>query len=369
MQIYLQTIPSDEKLPESFFIAFNEICKEDTTDFQCTSIFTTSKDKSLQIESTKNIASKDLCNAGKRITAVCKLPNSNEFYALIAKRQKEPKLDETRIQKYKIIKSKDETSFDIKFIEQIGVLFKDQGVNSEGIAVIESENDNEEYKGFLIVNDVFCKPKKNSNLYFINNKMESKILLSLDDDGVAELNDICPINNCFGKTGYLILPQSLNLGCYDDNKISWAKFEKWMKSNDGDASMFFVDKEKLLKVISSNDDEKEKESENIMERIPIYLENVNSKESVFKQYGDKSQGFIIEGFEALAVNEKNEMLLILEASKEKDTYDFILTAKFVKNKETNDKLALSIDPCKFVKVENNGGGSNYAQEALLFCKL
>ena len=293
---------------------------------------------------------------------------------MIAKREKEPKLDETRIQKYKIIKSEDETSFDIKYIEQIGVLFKDQGVNSEGIAIIGSDDDNEEYKGFLIVNDVFCKPEKNSSLYFANNKMESKILSSLNDGGIAELNDICPINNCFGKTGYLILPQSLNLGYYDDDKkICWSKFEKWMTSNDGDASLFFVDKEKVLKAIETNDDDKKekekKENEDFMERIPVYLENVNSEESVFQKYGDKSKGYIIEGFEALAVNENNEMLLILESSKDKDTYNYILTGKFVKNKETNDKLSLCIDPCKFVKIENNGGGENYAQEALLFCKL
>ena len=365
-------------LPQSFFIAFNEICKEDSTDFQCTSIFTKSTDDDyLTIESTKNMSHKALCNVGKRMTAVCKLANSNEFYALIHKREKEPKLDETRIHKYKLIKSKDGTSFDIKYIEQIGVLFKDQGINSEGLAIIESEDDNEEYKGFLIVNDVYCKPAKNSNLYFINNKMESKILLSLNDDGAAELNDICPINNCFGKTGYLILPQSLNLGYYDGEKenVNWSKFEKWMISNDGDASLFFVDKQQILAAITSgdkkSDDTKENEdvstSQIVLEKIPVYLDYVTSKESIFQKCCDKSDGYVAEGFEALAVNENNQILMILEYSKDKDTFNFILPAKFVINKEKNDQLEIHIDPCKIVKIENNGGGSNYAQESLLFC--
>lgn len=105
---------------------------------------------SFGIDSTKNFVSKALYNAGKRITATCKLQtNPDEFYALVHKRDTDKNLDESRIQKYKLIKSEKGDEFEIKFIKQIGAVFKDQGVNAEGLAVIESEDDNDEYKVFL----------------------------------------------------------------------------------------------------------------------------------------------------------------------------------------------------------------------------
>ena len=282
--------------------------------------------------------------------------------------------DETRILKYKLTKTDDQKSVDIKYIEQIGTVFKGGGVNSEGIEVIESEDENEEFKGFLITNDVFCKPTFNSNLYFINNKMESKILLSLNDDGIAELNDICKFNG-FGKNGYLILPQSLNLGYLDgDKKRQWDKFNKWSVTNDGDASLYFVNKEDILKGIKGGDkndeDEKDDKGSIEMEKITVVLENVESEENLFKKFPDgKEEGYQAEGFEAICLNENNDALFSLEYSKKEDTFNFLLTGKFVKNEEKEDRLEIRIDPCKYVKIENNGAGSNYSQESLLFVKF
>eukprot|EP01083_Nonionella_stella_P258956 884484_1 len=85
---------SVEKLPESFFISFTEVCTEDTT-FQYTLITTKSAKDSFCIDSTQNLVSKDLYNAGNRISATCKLSlDSDEFYALVPKRDTVKKTDE-----------------------------------------------------------------------------------------------------------------------------------------------------------------------------------------------------------------------------------------------------------------------------------
>ena len=259
----------------------------------------TTKDdnNSFAIDQTKNLVFADLYNAGKRITGTSKLCKNNEFYAVVHKRNPTENLDETQIQKYQLIKDNNNDNkcgFNVKFLELSGTIFKDGGVNSEGIAIIETD-DNQQI-GFLIVNDLFCKPKPNSNIYFIDIKCnKSSIIYTLNDDGLAELNDICEYKDkSFNKDGYIILPQALMLNTMNENnnKPNWEPFEKWVVSNDGDASLLFINRQNLLQVVTDNDDKKKNHDDNkndiVIENIAVYLcDNHKSVESIFNKYTKK----------------------------------------------------------------------------------
>eukprot|EP01084_Bolivina_argentea_P255999 430840_1 len=237
---------------ESFHIAFNECCLP-KSQFQCTMVTTKKLVHTKGIElSSKNYKFSDLSNANERIADATKLSKNGEFYLLIREYDRDKGLDEHQIQKYKIFRNKTGSNkIEIKFIENVcNDLLKGESVNGEGLEIIESMNDNK-IIGFLMCNDIYANPK-NSNIYYLNLKYEAKIIHSLNDEGVAELNGILH-HKAFGKDGYFILPQFLCLVGADRN---WDNFAKFVFENKGKGIIYFVDRKNLLKVIRCNDDKK-----------------------------------------------------------------------------------------------------------------
>merc|ERR1712032_892646 len=149
---------------------------------------------------------------------------------------------------------------------------------------------------------------------------------SLNDDGVAELNGICTFDDSLqsdGKNGYFILPQSLNLGVMDkDGTTDWSAFEHWCLTNEGDASIFFVDKQDVLDKIDGTTDSLE------LQKIRVdWEDSLDSKDSLFRAF-PMDNGYTVEGFEAMEIDEAGNILLIMEYSKGKDTFDLIMVARF-----------------------------------------
>ena len=115
--------------------------------YKGTAIRTKFKDNEFRIDSTENMVVTDLYHAGKRATDASSMVNGDTFYILAPRR--ESGLDATEILKYQCIFNGDDLKF--KFMESVGTIFEGQGVNSEGLDVIQHEDPTEKgHFGYLI---------------------------------------------------------------------------------------------------------------------------------------------------------------------------------------------------------------------------
>ena len=151
---------------------------------------------------------------------------------------------------------------------------------------------------------------------------------------MAELHGICRFKG-FGGDGFFILPQSLNLGVLgDDGKTDWTAFEKWTLSNEGNASVFFVEKTAVIsRVVGSGDEDGDEKEEKQMkfERVCVSMaDGYASEKSLFKVFAcQKEDVFVTEGFEAMEMDEENRVMFTLEYSKKQghdaDTFNFVVS--------------------------------------------